>query len=384
MTRHPHPDSSAPLPRENPWASQTNRVPEVAALAARQLGVLHRAQLRDLGVSHGRVEHEIDVGRWVAAAPDVVAAQNAGLTRSQRMWLGVLHGGPRATLTHATACEVGGLSWTGDEAVHVLTPKGDLASALPGIRFHQTRRSYDGWVRVDGDGLPCLDIEHAVLLTSERDRHVRRAVGRIAAAVQQQLTTADRLLRASTTIRKLRHGQLFRQSLGDIAGGAQSFAEIDIGTLCREAGLAPPDRQEVRRDKDGRRRYLDCTWRLPSGRCVVLEIDGSFHMQVGNWWRDLRRQRSLVEWNQRRRPLCQRRDPACSTRESSRTCGTSASPIRLRLPASTHPRSQTNRVGVSPGPASARTRRTRRDGRGSPRPGRPRPRDPPGASTRSR
>ena len=32
---------------------------------------------------------------------------------------------------------------------------------------------------------------------SERDRHVRRAVGRIAAAVQQRLTTADRLLQAA-------------------------------------------------------------------------------------------------------------------------------------------------------------------------------------------
>jgi len=299
MTRRPHLDSSAFLARDSPSGPQTNRVvAEAGALAARQLGVLHRAQLRDLGVSHGRVEHEIDVGRWSVVAPDVVATQNAALTRPQRMWLGVLHAGPRAALTHATACEVGGLSWTVDDTVHVLTPKGDLASALPGIRFHQTRRPYGAWVRVDGDGLPTLDIEHAVLLTSERDRYVRRAVGRIAAAVQQQLTTADRLLEASTTIRKLRHGELFRQALGDIAGGAQSFAEIDIGTLCREAGLVPPERQAVRRDGNGLRRYLDCTWRLPNGRCVVLEVDGSFHMQVGNWWRDLKRERALVAWNQ--------------------------------------------------------------------------------------
>ena len=62
-------------------------------------------------MAHGRVEHEIDVGRWTAVSPDVVATQNAALTRPQLMWLGVLHGGPRATLTHATACEVGGLSW---------------------------------------------------------------------------------------------------------------------------------------------------------------------------------------------------------------------------------------------------------------------------------
>jgi len=248
-------------------------------------------------VSHGRVEHEIDVGRWIAVAPDVVAAQNVGVSREQRKWLGVLHAGPRAVLTHATACEQGGLRWTLDETVHVLTPKGDLATRLPGVRFHQTRRHYTGWVRSGDDGPPCLDLEHAVLLTSERDRFIRRAIGRLAAAVQQQLTTADSLVEAAATIRKLRHGDFFRQALGDIAGGAQSFAEIDVGRLCTSAGLQRPDRQVVRRDKDGRRRYLDCTWRLPDGRTIVLEVDGSFHLYVDNWWRDMKRQRAVVSWN---------------------------------------------------------------------------------------
>jgi hypothetical protein len=272
-------------------------VPEVADLLVRQLGVLHRSQLRDAEVSHRRVEHEIEVGRWSAVAPDVVVAQNAALTQAQRRWLGVLHGGPRAVLTHATACEEAGLRWTPEETVHVLTPKGDLASSLRGIRYHQTRRAYDGWVVADAAGLRRLDIEHAVLLTSERDRYPRRAVGRIAAAVQQQLTTADRLLSASRDIRKLRHGQLFRLALGDIAGGAQSFAEIDVAGLCAGAGLQAPERQVMRRDADGRRRYLDCEWALPGGRRLVLEVDGSFHMLVSNWWRDLQRERSVVGWN---------------------------------------------------------------------------------------
>jgi hypothetical protein len=77
-------------------------------------------------------------------------------------------------------------------------------------------------------------------------------------------------------------------------GGAQSFAEIDVGHLCERAGLAQPVRQAVRLDADGQRRYLDCEWELPDGRVVVLEVDGSFHLQVGNWWRDMKRERAVV------------------------------------------------------------------------------------------
>ncbi len=29
----------------------------------------------------------------------------------------------------------------------------------------------------------------------------------------------------------------------------------------------------------------------------MLEIDGSFHMLVDNWWRDLRRQRAITAWD---------------------------------------------------------------------------------------
>lgn len=112
--------------------------------------------------------------------------------------------------------------------------------------------------------------------------------------MQQGLTTADRLILTTPQIRKLRHGREFVLALGDIAGGAQSFAEIDLGHLCDQAGLAAPTRQSIRTDRDGRRRYLDCEWVLTDGRIVVLEIDGSFHLQVGNWWRDMKRERAVV------------------------------------------------------------------------------------------
>lgn len=257
-----------------------------------------RAQLKRLGWTRNQIDHEIHAGRWhVPGDPDnisVVALQNAELAYDQRLWLGVLHAGKGSALSHLTAAKQAGLRWTGGEVIDVITPKGDLVPALPGFFFHQTRRPYKTWVKTPGSGPPRLAVEYAALLTAERDRSLRRAIGLVAACVQQGLTTADRLLTGAKEIRKLRHGRHFILALGDIAGGAQSFAEIDLGRLCREAGLAEPVRQVLRLDAEGRRRYLDAEWRLASGRSIVLEVDGSFHTQVDHWWRDMKRERAIV------------------------------------------------------------------------------------------
>ena len=272
---------------------RSHRLDAVAPLLARQAGIAHRRQLYDRGWSFEQVRHEIDIGRWQQLAPAVVALQSGPLSHEQRLWLGVLHGGQGAVLSHVTACLHAGLRWTTPAVIDVLTPKGDLVAPLPGYFFHQTRRPYVYWVDRDSP-LPRLRIEHAALLAAERDRSVRRAIGLLAAAVQQELTTPDALGRAVLQIRKLRHKKHFVLALGDIAGGAESFAEIDVGRICRDAGLPPPDRQVVRRDATGRRRYLDCEWHLPDGHIVVLEIDGSFHMRTEHWVRDMRRERSIV------------------------------------------------------------------------------------------
>lgn len=102
-----------------------DRYPELTDIADRQFGVLGREQLRSRGWSRHRVDNEISKGRWTEVAPRVVAMQNAPLARDQLMWLGVLHAGPSAVLTHATACELARLRWTVDPTIHVLTKKSD-------------------------------------------------------------------------------------------------------------------------------------------------------------------------------------------------------------------------------------------------------------------
>ena len=171
--------------------------------------------------------------------PEWSCCTPVGSTRTESLWLGVLHAGDGAVLSHLTAAKRAGLRWTGDDVVHVMTPRGDAVLPLPGYRFHQTRRPYERWVK-PVTGPPRLPLEHAALLAAERDHNVRRAIGLLAACVQQQLTTAERFGRAIPHIRKLRHGMTFRLVLDDIAGGAQSFAELDVGRLCAEYGLLPP------------------------------------------------------------------------------------------------------------------------------------------------
>jgi hypothetical protein len=301
VTAQPSDDSSAEPSQQTRTVPQTNplgraqRLAGIAALASHQDRVVSRRQLRAAGWTKSQIEHEITIGRWHGPAPGVIAMQNAPLTHDQLLWLGVLHGGDHAVLTHLTACRRAGLTWHGDDdTIHVLTPKGDLVEPLPGFVFHQTRRPYRRWVRPTPSGPPRLPLDHAALLAAERDPYVRRAVGLLAACVQQRLTSAERLLETRPRIRKLRNGAVFDWALGDIAGGAQSFAEIDVGRLCENAGLEPPVRQGIRKDSDGRRRYLDCEWELADGRTIVLEIDGSFHLRVGNWWRDMKRERAVV------------------------------------------------------------------------------------------
>lgn len=265
----------------------------IEELAELQALVLSRKQLKDAGWTRFQIDHEIEIGRWQSPAPAVVVLHTGGLEGDQPLWVGVLHAGEGAVLTHLTAARRAGLRWTGGGPIDVLTPRGDAVLPLPGYFFHQTRRPYTTWVRPVA-GPPRLPIEHAALLAAERDHNIRGGIGLLAACVQQQLTTADRFGRTIPLIRKLRHGKTFKFVLGDIAGGAQSFAELDVGRLCDEHRLTRPTRQVVRFDKQGKRRYLDCVWILSDGRVVVLEVDGSFHAEVIAWWTDMKRERAVV------------------------------------------------------------------------------------------
>lgn len=205
----------------------------------------------------------------------------------------MLHAGPRSLLGGLTAAERLGLRRWEREPVTVLVDDELSFEPVEGVDFFRSRRSFELLVRPTG-GLPTCQLEPAVLMWAAYDAPNRAAHAVLASVVQQRLTTPERLLRWIDRLRPLRRAPAFRATLHDVAGGSQSGAELDVLRLCRRYSLRPPDRQRPRLDRAGRRRWTDCEWDLGDGRVLVLEVDGSFHMEVEHWGADKKRARRLT------------------------------------------------------------------------------------------
>jgi len=260
-------------------------------LAAAQAGVLARRQLLGLGHSADFLEDQVAAERWRLISEVVVCTTTGALTREQLMWAGVLHAGPGSAVGGLTALERRGLRhWHRDE-ITVLLAKSHNLRPLAGVRFVETRRPVG---RYATGALPTWRTEPAALLFAGYVASVRTALGLVAAVVQQRLTSADRLAAEIEEMQPLRRAKRLKRTLGVIADGAQSLAEIRVHRMCLENGLPVPHRQTERVDASGQRRFTDAEWRLADGRVVILEVDGGFHMQVAHWEDDIARERDLV------------------------------------------------------------------------------------------
>ncbi len=262
-------------------------------LLTAQCGLVARRQLTRLGLEWERVRNQVAARRWVVLTPRVIGTTTGELTWEQRCWLGVLHAGPHSMLGGLTAASAHGLQGWSRSVVTVLVDDELAFEPVEGVRFFRSRRPFE-LLRSPRQGVARARLEPAILLWAAYDAPVRAAHGVLAAAVQQRLTTPERLLEWVDQLQPLRRARAFRRTLGDIAGGAQSGAELDVRRMCRRHGLVPPQRQRARVDRAGRRRWTDCEWDLPGGGILVLEVDGSFHLEVLQWEADLKRARSIT------------------------------------------------------------------------------------------
>lgn len=267
---------------------------DLTRLIAAQAGLVARRQLTEHGVHWDDVRTEVRAGRCVVRTPRVVSDFTGELTLEQRQWLACLHAGPRSLLGGLTAAAVQGMARWERDVITVLVDDELAFEPVEGVRFFRSRRSFELLRDAGRTGVPCCRLEPAVLMWAAYDAPDRAAHAILASAVQQRLTTASRLLTWVDRLRPLRRAPAFRATLGDIAGGAQSGAELDVGRMCRRFRIAAPDRQRARTDRGGTRRWTDCEWDLGGGSVLVLEVDGSFHMEVEHWGADKRRNRRLT------------------------------------------------------------------------------------------
>lgn len=105
--------------------------------------------------------------------------------------------------------------------------------------------------------------------------------------VQQGLCTAAQLAEVLERVRRHRFRRALWLAVHDIADGARSVGELDVGRALARRGLPKPTRQVKRTRPDGSV-YLDLEW---EDYGLSMEIDGVQHelpwMQLADTVRDL-------------------------------------------------------------------------------------------------
>jgi hypothetical protein len=207
--------------------------------------------------------------------------------------MAVLAGGKLCALAARTAAAAAGLVGWEPPTLEVLVPRGTTYPDLPfPVRVHESRRFSPLDVRPSWP--PRVSVERALIDAGAWAARPRTSCGLLAAGVQQRLTSAARLLELLADSGQIRHRRIMARALTDIDGGAQAVSEMDFVRFCARHRLPRPQLQHVRKDAQGRRRYLDATLKLPGGRPVRVEIDGALHLVVQTYWNDMWRTNDLV------------------------------------------------------------------------------------------
>lgn len=224
------------------------------------------------------IRAQVRAHRWQRIGTAVIR-HNGDPTPSELWSAALVVQGPRAMLTAFTGLAAQGLTGWERSEIHLLVPRGARVRRPEGLRLrvHYT----DNWAAVNWPSPRRLhSVAAASVLAASELPVARHGCGLLAAVVQQRLTSGPALVSAIGAATRTRHRALLLSAAQDIAGGAEALSEIDFARLCRRAGLPEPVRQGVRRDRYGRRRYVDAEWLLPGGRRVVVEVDGAVHL---NW-----------------------------------------------------------------------------------------------------
>lgn len=257
-----------------------------AALASD--GLLSRAQLRELGIDRNRVAREVSAGRWRLHGRRSVAVHTGELSTTARAWSAVHESGGDALVDGVTSLQLAGVRGLTDEAVHISLHHLCQTRQIAGVVQHKVSR------RVEGEGVsagvPRTPPALAAVRAASWAASDRQAALFLVMPVQQRIITGGHLVAAAELYRGRRRCAVIRDLVADIADGAHSLGELDIGPWLRARGLPMPSRQSVRA-VGGRTRYLDVCW---DDVGLALEIDGAAHTEGLEVAHDHLRQNSLV------------------------------------------------------------------------------------------
>lgn len=252
------------------------RLTVVRALADVQGGVVSRDQLRSLAITRHEVVAHVAGQRWRPVHTQSVAVHTGPLPMLGRQWAAVFEGGGRSCLDGASALIAEGLGHYTEDVIRVSVPRGVVVRRAAGIAVRQTRRLRpEDLVPI---GVPRTRPDVAGVRAALWARSDKQATLLLTMAVQQRLTTPERLGAQALTVKRDSRRLLVTMVIGDLLGGVRSLGEHEFAHECRRRCIPEPSRQVLRRSPEGRW-YLDVCW---DEWGVVVEIDGIQHEWATN------------------------------------------------------------------------------------------------------
>lgn len=247
--------------------TESGEVRRMYALAARQHGVVTRAQLRRLGLTDDRIDRRLASGALTVLHRGVFLVGPLPQEHTRGM-AAVLACGDGTVLSHVSAAVVWRIAVAHDTVVHVMVP-GPRRRRRPGIRVHEARLAPDEVTRrnripVTSCARTLLDFA-ATAPTRELERAVAEAVALRLVSERQLRRLVERHggTRGSARLRALLNS-------GMPAARTRSEAEESLLALIRRSGLPVPRVNERVHGFE-----VDFRW---SAERLIVEVDGyAFH-----------------------------------------------------------------------------------------------------------
>jgi very-short-patch-repair endonuclease len=212
---------------------------ETARLAARQHGVVSRAQLREAGLSDAAITRRSEAGRLHVVHRGVYSVGHTVLGRHGRWMAAVLAGGPGAVLSHASAAALWEIRPSAAVVIDVTTRRTGRKRA--GLRIHGPRALPPGEVTVR-DGIPVTTAARTLLDRAAvlQRRALERALDEAEIRELTDYPALDALARAHPGYRGASRLRATLQARRAGTTATKTELEERFLKLCRAHGLPTP------------------------------------------------------------------------------------------------------------------------------------------------
>jgi Protein of unknown function (DUF559) len=236
----------------------------IAAIAARQHGVIARIQLLRLGLGRRAIAHRIEQGRLHIVHRGVYAVGHARLTIQGRWMAAVLACGEGAVLSHRSAAMLWGIRRTERVLIEVTGPR--TGRSRPGIERHRAELPADE-VTVH-NGIPTTTVPRTLLDLAAvlPTRQLTRAVN------EAEVRRLWDPLSLSAVVGRHPGRRGVQAIRGVLVSGQVTRGELEkrFREFLTDAGVPLPE-TNAHIQVDGLWYEVDCLWRSER---VIVELDG--------------------------------------------------------------------------------------------------------------